>query len=279
MPGLPPEYERWATRKRGATSASPRVPAAYIGFVSGTAAGVVDTIVNFPPYGLHYRLQRGCDVRPWSAHAARYYAPRELYRGVGAYAAIIPVTALADGVTHSLKGVGVAPLVAALAGGACSALLVSTPTGNIIIAQQQTSTRLWPAARALVRAGGVRRLWTGLTPLLGREGTYSAAVFWGNGAAAARLPRADAATAGWASAVLVGTVATAISQPMDALATAMQDAATHPGVRATTRRLYAEGGAARFYRGALLRGAAVISGVYFMAYTSERTKAWLERRS
>jgi hypothetical protein len=49
-----------------------------VGFVSGLAAGAVDTVVNYIPYGLHYRRQRGEILHP--VKNPRIYMPRELYR-------------------------------------------------------------------------------------------------------------------------------------------------------------------------------------------------------
>jgi hypothetical protein len=108
-------------------------------------------------------------------------------------------------------------------------------------------------------------------PLLGREGLYASAVFWGADEAAARYPNAHARTYGLSSAALSGSVATALSQPLDTLATAMQRTSSRSLVD-SVRAMYAEGGAGRFYYGTAYRGYALVAGVFVMQHVSSATK-------
>jgi len=246
-----------------------RAPAA-IAFVSGAAAGLADTVVNYPPYCLHYRKQLGQVLSPRAN--PRIYWPRELYRGVGAYACIVPVTCISDGATHYLRDAhAVGPFASSFASGMLAALVVQAPTSNVIVAQNDHSLSARAAIRRLWRADGARRFYTGLAPMLGREGLYASAVFWGEGEAAARYPAAHARTHGVSSAALSGSVATALSQPLDTLATAMQRTASR-SVAASARAMYAEGGLARFYYGVAYRGYAIVAGVFVMQHVSAATK-------
>ncbi len=258
-------------RKKRDGDRPPHTSTAWIAFASGIAAGATDTIINYPPYALHYRVQRGTNVWRW-----RYWAPRELYRGVVAYSAIIPVTCIMDGVSGFLRDTcDVNEAIAPIISGMLAALLVSAPIGNTIVTDQRLAESKRPAGLThalsdIQKRRGLRGYYVGLPPLLCREGIYSWSVFYAKGAAKDALGCGDIV----ASAV-AGTMATLMSQPMDTMATFMQNQTTPVTVKSAMRRMYAENGIRRFYRGFFYRCYAVIAGVYVMDQVTTYVKRQL----
>lgn len=247
--------------------------AALINFASGAAAGLADTLINYPPYALHYHLGRGANI--WSQ--IHYWRPRELYRGVLAYSSIIPVTCITDGLSSYFAAQGLRQDLAALLAGMCAAAVVSAPVGNCIVtaqrlAEEGRAASSVDAARAVWRSHGVKGFYTGLGPLMARESIYAWAVFSGK----ADLQRAYN-LGDLQAACASGTIASLLSQPMDTLATVMQNQSPRKTAWACVQAMYQEQGLRRFYRGFYFRWVAIISGVYVMDAVSQRTKRLLEK--
>jgi hypothetical protein len=241
-----------------------------VGFVSGLAAGAVDTVVNYIPYGMHYRRQRGEILHPLKN--PRIYWPRELYRGVVAYSTIIPVTCIADGFSlYLMRRHQFSPFVATFISGMCAALIISAPTSNVIINQQQYEWKMVQAIRTIVQHWGYYRLTTGMSPLLVREGIYSSAVFY----ARPRLQQYAAFADPFVASLAVGIIATILSQPCDTLATFMIKRPERVGPLRAAREMWHddEGGIRRFYRGCWLRGSVVVSGILVMGTVADYVKA------
>jgi hypothetical protein len=261
-------------------------------FAAGVVAGTADTLCNFPPYGLHYRLQLGQDIAPW--RNPRVWMPPELYRGVLAYAAIIPITGICDGVTSWLESRhGIDSALAAPVAGVVAAVCVSAPTTNVIVNQQRLSDPILrqlaaseitkvrashelrvakpgPVLRGLLRQG-VGRLYWGVAPIAAREAVYSSAVFSASARAQAAYPNLP----WYVTDAAVGTAATLISQPLDILATQTMasTAAVRPTVLAVARERYKVHGVRKgFWRGFAFRNAAIIAGIVVMRTASDATK-------
>lgn len=240
-------------------------------FVSGLAAGLGDTIINYPPYGLHYRLGRGTNIWNW-----KYWTPKELYRGVIPYASIIPVTCFMDGISDLLKEKGVHPALAPFISGIISATFIATPVGNLIVIDQRLAESKKPAGprnsyRDIQIHRGYNGFATGVYWLAGRDGIYSWSVFFAKGAIQKRLDCGDIA-----ASTIAGTVATILTQPMDTSATYLQNQEHRITMREGVERMYREKGLRRFYRGVLFRWFAVVSGIYFMDKISTATKRYFE---
>lgn len=244
-----------------------------VSFLSGAAAGVADTAINYPPYCLHYRLQRGESL--WRRFV---YRPRELYRGVLAYSAIIPITCISDGLTDKLKASGVSPFVASFTSGMVAALVISAPVGNSIVTNLRLKAGHKPAGSIIAMYHiyhhyGLRGFYVGIQPLLVREGIYASSVFYGKRAIQDRLGCHDLTAAS-----ISGTIATLFSQPMDTLATHMQNQTHRTSMVDNIQQMWTSGGLVRFYRGFYLRWIAIISGVYVMDRTSTSVKDKLNRK-
>lgn len=240
---------------------------AWTSFLSGMAAGTADTLCNYPPYGLHYRVGRGTDI--WQA---KYWMPRELYRGVGPYAAIIPVTCVMDGVSDMLQKSGIHPALAPFLSGVVAAMLIGTPVGNLIVTDQRLSEAGRPGGtlnsfNEIKIQRGLIGLSTGIQWIMMREGVYSWSVFYAKNATKDYFKCNDIV-----ASCISGTVATIISQPMDTSATYMQNQLGKPKLVDCMKRMYKEDGMRRFYRGVGYRWYAVISGIYIMDKVSQYTK-------
>ncbi len=241
-----------------------------IDFLSGIAAGTADTIVNYPPYGLHYRLGRGTNI--WQS---KYWTPKELYRGVVPYAAIIPVTCIMDGATEMFKEKGVHPALASFISGAIAGVTIGTPVGNIIVTDQRLAesgkkagSRI--AYKDIITTRGYSALTTGVQFILMREGIYSFSVFYAKNATKQYLDCSDAM-----ASIVSGTIATIVTQPMDTSATWMMNQTKRPKLIYSIRQMYKEEGIIRFYRGVIFRWYTVIMGIYVMDKVSQYTKKFL----
>jgi len=242
-----------------------------ISFASGAAAGLADTCVNYPPYCLHYRLQRGENI--WVRKA--WWPIKELYRGVLPYAAIIPITCITDGVSSYLKQRGVHDDLATFSSGILAAMIVSAPVGNSIVNDLRLKAKQMPAGTLntleyVYRNYGLRGFYTGLTPLMMREAVYAWAVFSGKASFQDHFNWNDAQ-----ASIAAGSIATLFSQPTDTLATCMQD--RRKSIWDCIKMMYAEDGIARFYRGFYFRWYAIIAGVYVMDGVSGFVKQRLNR--
>jgi hypothetical protein len=243
-----------------------------IDFVSGIAAGTADTICNYPPYGLHYRRGRGTNV--WQR---KYWTPKELYRGVIPYAAIIPVTCIMDGLTEVLKEKGLHPAMASFSSGMIAGMSIGVSVGNIIVTDQRLAEAGKPAGSKnaivdIIKTRGYSAFTTGVQWIMMREGTYSFAVFYGKNATKKYLDCND-----FIASAISGTIASIITQPMDTSATWMMNQEKQPSIIYSIKQMYKEEGLKRFYRGFYFRWYTVIAGIYVMDKVSQATKHYLTK--
>lgn len=249
------------------------VPPWMVPFVAGCCGGIGDTIFNYPPYCLHYRFQRYENLR--NLHI---YKPRELYRGVGPYAAIIPITCICDGITDNLVERGIPKFPATLGAGALSAIIISAPVGNAIVVNLRlkeaatrvggkTSTGSLAAIRHIYKTYGLGGFYAGAKSLVLRESIYSSATFYGKDAIQEKLQCGD-----FVASAISGTIATIFSQPCDTSATRAQNKVVRNPWSTTVMEMWHEDGLRTFYRGFFFRWYAVIAGIYVMNEISGRVK-------
>jgi hypothetical protein len=255
-----------------------RVNEHNIGYLSGMLAGVADSLCNYPPYGLHLRLQQKKNIRPWVNPS--FYKPRELFRGVMPYSLIIPVTALVDGISTELTRRFEWPAWATtFLAGSIAALIVSTPTSNIIVAQQNYGLRPMAAVQHIVRKNGMAGFAIGRPLFLAREGIYGYSVFYAKPMVEQWQKRHQTEERHWVlsgllASLLVGVPATLCSQPFDTVSTYLI-AQENPryGIGRAAREMYAEAGLRRFYTGVWMRGYAVVAGIFVMGTVADCVKA------
>lgn len=281
----------------------PNIPQWMVPYVAGVAAGMADTLLNFPPYGLHYRKQRGRNIRPWVN--PQFYKPAALYCGLVPYSFIIPVTCLTDGLSDWLKAQNVPGVFATMLSGFVAGAVISTPTSNIIIQQQMAAERKAPkgiepgsaahhkfdAARKnaatpvatvqrLYAQDGLWRFTRGMPTLMMREAAYAMAVFWGKDEVLERFPTLK--EMGWwgfgIACTVSGIGSTMISQPMDVMTTWAIKSERRLTVAETFRQMYAEDGLKRFYSGTLMRGYAIIAGIAVMSLVSDYVKERMNKK-
>lgn len=243
-----------------------------VAFVSGFFAGIADTVLNFIPYGLHYRIQRGEVLNPFVN--PKIYTPRELYRGVLAYSAITPVTCISDGVGTYLNKRGIAMPIATFLSGMLAAFIITAPVSNIIIHQQEHKRSPIESIRFIYSRYGPYRFTTGTSLYLGREGIYSTSVFFARKWLSEQHKIFENKLI---NVVVIGFVATLLSQPLDTAATSMIAQEKRETPVETARRMYAEGGLGRFYRGFWFRCYAVIAGIFVMGEVTDHVKRVLTK--
>jgi hypothetical protein len=161
--------------------------------------------------------------------------------------------------------------VATFVAGMCAAAVISAPTSNVIINQQQYELSMAGAVRKIVREWGYYRFTTGMSPLLMREGIYS----WGVFCARPYVQQYPVFTDPFVASLAVGIIATILSQPCDTLATFMIKRPERVGPLHAAREMWhdGEGGVRRFYRGCWLRGSVVVSGILVMGTVADYVKA------
>lgn len=242
-------------------------------YISGAIAGTCDTIINYPPYCLHYRFQRRENM-----YSTKIYYPRELYRGIFAYSAIIPITCICDGMTNWFKFKGVEGYLAAIYSGMIAATIVSAPIGNSIV----TNLRLKEEGKEAGTVKSIKHLinnyglfngfYIGIIPLMAREGIYSWSVFYAKREVQNRYNYGDIK-----ASIVSGTIASILSQPCDTLATFMQNKVIRNNIStlACISQMYQINGIRGFYRGFFFRWYAIVAGVFVMDKASTESKKYL----
>ncbi|TYZ62466.1 hypothetical protein PybrP1_005587 [[Pythium] brassicae (nom. inval.)] len=248
----------------------------------GSLAGMLEVTIQQPTVAMKNAVQQGRPI-PWSVPA--------LYRGVGiSLSCVAPICALQFGVNGKLLALAgeraahsdsVKVTCGALAGVA-SALLGSP--GELVMTLQQNSGRgLGATVRDVVAAHGARRLYRGFGVTAVRDGIWCASYLalgpvltakahalapgvFGDAASASAPQKASASAVG---SVLAGLVTVYATQPVDTVKTVMQGeamsaGANAPGVLAVAKRIYAEGGLQRLYKGSVPRGARLVGAVFIM---------------
>lgn len=251
-------------------------------FISGFCAGVADTFINYIPYGLHIRRQRLEPINPFKNPSIYHY--KEIYRGVGAYAVIIPITCICDGLSQLLiRRYDVPSFYATFAAGMVGAFIVSAPTTNTIVIQQKYKLAPLQAIKHIRATNGILHLYTGMSMFLMREGIYSNAVFY----AKPKVQR-ELFSNSLVASVTVGLVAAILSQPFDTVATYMTNTEKKKiKVLEAIKMMYNETnkenggkkmGFKRFYLGFTLRSYCVIMGVVVMDFVSNMVKELINKK-
>lgn len=264
-----------------ATERAQRLSALQHGAI-GSLAGMIEVLIQQPTIAMKNAVQQGRAI-PWS--------PSALYRGVGiSLSSVAPICALQFGVNGKLLALAgdraahsdrVKVACGALAGVA-SALLGSP--GELVMTLQQNSGRaLGATVRDIVAAHGVQRLYRGFEVTAVRDGVWCASYLalgpvltakvhelspsvFGPAESASAPQRASASAVG---SILAGLVTVYATQPVDTVKTVMQGEAMSVGANAPSslavaKRIYAEGGVQRLYKGAVPRGVRLVGAVFIM---------------
>lgn len=238
-----------------------------VAFISGFFGGIADTVLNYIPYGLHYRIQRGESVNPLLN--PKIYTPRELYRGVIAYSTITPVTCISDGVGTYLNKCGVSMPIATFLSGMLAAMTVTAPVSNVIVHQQEHKRSPIESIRFIYSRYGMYRFTTGTSLYLGREGIYSTSVFFARKWLSEQHKVFENKMI---NVSVIGFIATLLSQPLDTMATSMINREKREGTIITAKRMYHEGGLNRFYKGFWFRCYAIVAGILVMGEVTDHVK-------
>ena len=249
----------------------------WVGFVSGCAGGVADLAINYPPYGIKYRLQCN-ECIDWkklteTRHLTNGYTLKYLYRGVLVSSfGFVPAIMIQDGVSTYLLRCQPAnapayyDAMSTAVGGAASAI-VTAPVGNVIIAQQKGNTGMLQAIQGLYYQGGIIRFARGGSVLMCRDSIYGLGVFWGVDYIKMRLEK-NAAFRGSSSTTLIasmlaGSMASVLSQIPDTLAAKIQnDNSEKSSPWRIFRKTLQEQGMKEFYRGGLFRALSIGASAY-----------------
>jgi len=138
--------------------------------------------------------------------------------------------------------------LATFSSGILAAMMVSAPVGNSIVKDLRLKSEKKPAGsintvRYIYNTQGWRGFYIGLSPLMLREAIYTWAVFSGKGSFQKRFGWNDAQ-----ASIAAGSIATLFSQPIDTLATHMQNRVPRRSMWDCIKMMYAEDSIGRFYR-------------------------------
>jgi hypothetical protein len=258
-------------------------PLPWVGIPAGLAAGIGDTALNYPAYGIKIRKQRREQINP------KMFSPRELYRGVIPYGlSAIPITMLQDGISTLIKSYYPAPTqtsdaTAAFLGG-CASAFVAAPMSNVIVTQQQKSMQPMEAIRSIINNYGYNRLWMGICPTLMRDGPYALAAFWGTNAMKQYIVKRykldkDSNKAIIPASVITGAITTVLTQPVDTIATKMQDS-PESSISAwkVAKDTVKKEGLKGLYSGTFFRAYSLIGGMLVVSTVSTGTKELITER-
>lgn len=247
------------------------------GLCAGIAAGLGDAAINYPWTAMKIMYQRGqpVDIRPWVT------PPRMWYLGVKSYAAsIVPTTAIQFVLNNKLSR-WLAPsepwqhLGIAMASGASGAIF-SNGVEHLILGKQQNAVNAvcsyGVAMKGLSRAHG--RFWpfVGYFPTAGRDAVYAGAMLYGADWVRDQLPISMQRPYIPVADVLVGSLASVFTHPLDVLARGQQ---LTPGTSLldVVKMYAAKPNCLRtLYTGGACRTVSVISGITVMS----RIRHWLE---
>ncbi|GMF35440.1 unnamed protein product [Phytophthora fragariaefolia] len=262
----------------------------------GSLAGMIEMTIQQPWVGVKNAVQQGSPV-PRSVPA--------LYRGLGvSLSSIAPVSAIRFAINgrllRVLSGADSAPtdqakVLCSTASGAAAAAITG-PAELVMTVQQNNGRSFGATVKAVVETHGVTRLMRGypatalrdavwcagylaLGPLFTREVHRLRPQTFGHYDSATASQKASASIAG---SLAAGLVVVPLTQPVDTIKTVMQGEAMKlptgrgPGVLATARRIYREGGVRRFYRGIVARGSRLVGAVFILGQARMRLEELFE---
>lgn len=247
------------------------------GLCAGVVAGLGDAAINYPWTAMKIMYQRGqpVDLRPWVT------PPRMWYLGVKSYAAsIVPTTAIQFIANSKLKD-ALKPsgpwqhLGVAMASGAVGAVF-SNGVEHLILGKQQKAVNAMctysTAIRGLHKAHG--KFWplVGYLPTAGRDAVYAGGMLYGVDWVRAQLPVGMQQPYLPVADVMVGTLASLFTQPLDVLARSQQMTPGQSVVAATRSIMQRPDWLKLFYTGGACRTMSVVSGITVMS----RIRRWLE---
>jgi hypothetical protein len=258
-------------------------PLPWVGIPAGLVAGMGDTALNYPAYGIKIRKQRGEKIN------LKMFLPKELYRGVITYGlSAIPITILQDGISTLIKSYDPAPsqtsdATAAFLGG-CASAFVAAPMSNVIVTQQQQSMQPRTAIQSIINNYGYSRFWMGIGPTLMRDGPYALAAFWGTNAMKQYIEKRyqldkDSNKAIIPASITTGAITTVLTQPVDTIATKMQDShESSISAWKVAKDILKKEGFKGLYSGTFFRGSSLIGGMLIVSTLSTATKEFVTER-
>lgn len=266
-------------------------PPWWISFLGGLAGGIGDTVINYPPYGVHIRKERKEAYAWWKS------TPRMIYCGSFAYGfAMIPTTVVQLVMTDYVNDY-LPRWASAFLGGMIGAIIY-TPVGNIIVNQQklmpanvkftpETYVGMRKSINHIVTKYGYRRFYTGLGPTMVRDGIYSMGVFGATDDVQKKCSWIkNEYFRNFVSALIIGTMASPLSHPMDAIATRMQDHEGKIGYKDIIKKMWNTEEVKKYniekvkmlYRGAAYRWFAVVMGIFVVETISTKTTNFLNHK-
>ncbi|NKB47213.1 MAG: hypothetical protein GKR77_05430 [Legionellales bacterium] len=265
-------------------------PTVWHTLISGAAAGVMDTGINYPAYGLKMRRQSDQPIKFSKAPKLSF-----LYQGAFPYVITIgPTTIIQFFFDHCFEGkqhpLGWA-IASAMISGAAGAIYC-TASEHIILTQQKLSigqkelVRPTQSIRFLLTNFGMLRLWTGYPANVFRDGIFATAMLRGPQIISTHIDDTTKEnTALWKkkSKYAMGVISTGIlcsifSHPFDTLSTKQQYQTNPSSMFSMAKKIYKTRGFIGFYPGFLFRIISVTGSLFVMPTTAEYTKNYLMNR-
>ncbi len=258
-----------------------RKPTLWESLFMGSVAGGAEVIVDHPLWVVKTRLQQN---QPLSLD------PRVLYRGIFPNAAsMIPITAMQVGLNRLAQSVfynnsndlsNVQRIGSAFFAGVGSAF-ASCPTERVMTHQGKAGDSFYRSARYFMNVGGVTSLYSGLAATMLREGMFTAFFLAVTPMLKTEIKSyvANDYFASLIAGMTAGVGATIASHGVDTIKTIQQsaDVAQPVGFVEATKKIYSNHGFKGFFKGAVPRGARVMSAVTIMGWVNEKLEAEFAR--
>ena len=165
-------------------------------------------------------------------------------------------------------------ILSGFAGGAISGVACA-PMELVVIQQQRFGGTLLGTPTRIANAAGGSTLFRGLLTSMGREGCFTAGYLGIGPALTDKLQKDHGLSSGMAKvggAVAGGVIAATLSHPLDTIKTCMQgdiEKESYTSLSGTASKLFAEGGAGRFFTGWGWRTGRMICAVFIMGQCKE----------
>ena len=232
---------------------------------SGCVAAVSEVLVNHPFWTIKTRRQQGM---PFTL------SPRVLYSGFFPnMASMMPITAAQMGSFHVFQSVLFADsqdawskAASGFSAGAVAAMFAGPV--EMVMTHQEPRQRFVATAQALMKQGGVGRLYTGCAMTAMRDGGFTVGYIVAPEVIKPLMQpyfESDKAAVFW-SKIVAGVGAAVASQPFDTIKTAQQSAA-----QSVTDAIKNP------FKGGLWRGVRVVSAVYIMSSVKENMNTFFKQ--
>ncbi len=248
---------------------------------TGSAAAVVEVAVDQPLIYFKNMVQQGKSIS---------MDPRILWRGApGNAASLAPVTAiqvvgnnaLLEWLKQRNKNVTISAQMGAAFGAGALSGLVSCPSENVMLEQQNSGVTLYSSMNNILKSHGTRGMFRALAATMMRDGGFSAGLLGLRPIIKKKLKQhsSNEAMLTVGSGVIAGVIAGVVTHPFDTVKTTMQANLQDKKSASTFKvlaRILRQNSARGLFKGLTARSTRVISAITLMGYVTDTLSAMLK---